>query len=1129
MKKETLIESLKEIDTKLVNEVKKQDLFTDIYEVTDFDLLGENFGDIALYKINEITYEEEEKAPRREAFENVLGALRDSFNNFLYIILGTKEKVSIYFGVAKNSYIDSSNSILELQDVGDMILKPSIEGNFRGSKIKEIISDEKEEVLKVIRNQGNKYAYFEGNPGINESEDRSDFQGIDRLIDIMSVGNQGTFGLVIYANPIQKEEIVEIEKDIYKQYNYYNTVHKRSYQLGENESKNTGENVTEGTGTSESTAKGKSSNETSGSSETKTEGSSASDTKGSNENETKGTNYNKATGNTWGNSEGSNKTENTGKSTTTGTSNGSSTSSKSSSTGESAGTSWGTNKNKTEGGSKTITEGSNLSQSKGTSASRTSGTSLSKATGTSTSKTSGTSENKTIGTTKNHSTTKNSGSSTGTSETENIEIIKKEIHSWISYIDETLLPIIDYGKGKGLFRVNTYIFADNSATLLKLGNTLKSLSSGKKGNKRPLEYYRLDNVKEKKIINNLVNFQMNKIQNDIEKDEFYTVNSIEIGNGFVNDFYSSKELSLIAGLPRKEVNGLKVTKQVEFGLNTTDEKMKEPLELGNLVQSGKILENSEVNIDKKDLNKHIFVAGVTGTGKTTTCQRILLESGMPFLVVEPAKTEYRIMKLSKKTEDMVIFTLGQDNIAPFRLNPFEFFPHESLTSRVDMIKAAIEASFDMEAAIPQLIESTIYECYKDYGWNVNTNKNTKFENPFADDVYAFPTFNDILKKVDAVAEKQGFDERLKKDYIGSIKARLQSLTLGSKGLMLNTPRSIDFVGLLDKKVVLEIEEVKNTGEKSFVMGLIMTNLREALRAKYKENKHFKHITLIEEAHRLLSKFEPGDSVNKKQGVEIFADMLAEVRKYGESLIIADQIPNKLTPEVLKNTNTKIIHKLFAEDDKESVGNTMILEKEQKEFLSSLPTGRAVVFSQGWSKAVQVQIKLLTNTTSDEEVDEQILKDSCINYYRENYRREIFAGSNIFDREPTFEEMKTIMESSKSELLSSFKNMYKALENLSKRSLEDIRNKTNIFKKANREYVKNIRIATENEKNLLVKYLKEKYFIKKKHKLEEVNRVEELEKNIIEFLSKEITDEEIDGVDPLKIKREAMVKLGKGDE
>ena len=1101
MKKETLLESLKEIDSKLVNEVKKQDLFTDIYEVTDFDLLGENFGDIALYKINEITYEEEEKAPRREAFENVLGALRDSFNNFLYIILGTKEKVSIYFGVAKNSYIDSSNSILELQDVGDMILKPSIEGNFRGSKIKEIISDEKEEVLKVIRNQGNKYAYFEGNPGINESEDRSDFQGIDRLIDIMSVGNQGTFGLVIYANPIQKEEIVEIEKDIYKQYNYYNTVHKRSYQLGENKSNNTGESATIGSGTNKS----------------ETEGKNLSETKGSNESESKGTNYSEAIGESWSKTKGTNEGENRNKTITDSASSGKTNGSSSNNTSE--------NKSHSTAESRGTSEGTSQSDTKGESKTKTNGSSFNKTTGTSKSLTTGTSSSKTNGISENQSTTKNIGSSTGTSETENIEIIKKEIHSWISYIDETLLPIIDYGKGKGLFRVNTYIFADNSATLLKLGNTLKSLSSGKKGNKRPLEYYRLDNVKDKKIINNLVNFQMNKIQNDIEKDEFYTVNSIEIGNGFVNDFYSSKELSLIAGLPRKEVNGLKVTKQVEFGLNTTDEKIKEPLELGNLVQSGKILENSEVNIDKKDLNKHIFVAGVTGTGKTTTCQRILLESGMPFLVVEPAKTEYRIMKLSKKTEDMVIFTLGQDNIAPFRLNPFEFFPHESLTSRVDMIKAAIEASFDMEAAIPQLTESTIYECYKDYGWNVNTNKNTKFENPFADDVYAFPTFSDILKKVDAVAEKQGFDERLKKDYIGSIKARLQSLTLGSKGLMLNTPRSIDFVGLLDKKVVLEIEEVKNTGEKSFVMGLIMTNLREALRAKYKENKHFKHITLIEEAHRLLSKFEPGDSVNKKQGVEIFADMLAEVRKYGESLIIADQIPNKLTPEVLKNTNTKIIHKLFAEDDKESVGNTMILEKEQKEFLSSLPTGRAVVFSQGWSKAVQVQIKLLTNTTSDEEVDEQILKDSCINYYRENYRREIFAGSNIFDREPTFEEMKTVVEVNKSEVIDSFKKMYRSFMedvNFVNPSTEETEKRISNYKEF-RNYIKNME---ELEKEVFIKYLGDRYFTNKYDKTIEIQG--NILENIREFINEEIDEKNLRNIFP-DLRVEMIKKLGKGDE
>ena len=75
-------------------------------------------------------------------------------------------------------------------------------------------------------------------------------------------------------------------------------------------------------------------------------------------------------------------------------------------------------------------------------------------------------------------------------------------------------------------------------------------------------------------------------------------------------------------------------------------------------------------------------------------------------------------------------------------------------------------------------------------------------------------------------------------------------------------------------------------------------------------------------------------------------MLAEVRKYRESLIIVDQIPSKMTPEVLKNTNTKIVHKIFAQDDKDIIGNTMALEKEQKEFLSNLVPGRAVVFYTG---------------------------------------------------------------------------------------------------------------------------------------------------------------------------------------
>ncbi len=333
-------------------------------------------------------------------------------------------------------------------------------------------------------------------------------------------------------------------------------------------------------------------------------------------------------------------------------------------------------------------------------------------------------------------------------------------------------------------------------------------------------------------------------------------------------------------------------------------------------------------------------------------------------------------------DDILVFTLGDENLAPFRLNPFEFFESENISSRVDMIKATIESAFDMEAAIPQIIESSIYSAYQKFGWDIATGRNSQFENPFDKTINSFPTLEDVISEVNIVVERQGFDDRLKNDYIGSIKARLQGLTVGAKGSMLNTPRGFDFRELLDKRVVIELEEIKSPSEKSFIMGLILVNLNEAIKIKYRENRDFKHITLIEEAHRLLSKYEVGDSSNKKRGVESFTDMLAEIRKYGESLIIVDQIPNKLTSEVLKNTNTKIVHRLFAIDDKEAIGNTMALTDEQKNFLSRLEVGRAVLFNQSYYNAIQVQISPLNSQSIEGDIGEDEIRAKWLSFYRD---------------------------------------------------------------------------------------------------------------------------------------------------
>ena len=866
--------------------------------------------EFSLYHIKEVTFDED--SPRKEAFENVLNALSIEGITFVYLLMGDKEQVGFYFGIARDKRYPKALE-LDVDEIGQGILKPSLEGNFRGSVVEKMGKLQRNNIRGLLSDFTH-VGKLEGVPSVNE--DNEEFQGIDRLVDIMS-GDQ--FCLAVMADPLSLLEINDIENQLYNIYDKLSPLAKQSLQEGKNSGKTTG------------TSDSKSSTNTTGTNDSRTITTS----------------------------------DGTSDSTTKGTSD--------------SGSSKSTSNNRTEG------------SNKGNSDARAKGTTTSKAVGLSTST--------------------NQSQQTGESSSETREFADKQVQDWLKYIDEVLLKRVQHGKNKGLYLSNIYLFANSAESVLKLGNTARAIFSGGTMNKSPLAFRKVTGKHE---IDSIKNFQFPAFadQNTISTSQrqFDLLMSSSPMHKFQSNWLSTEELSVVAGLPQKEVVGLTLKEEVEFGLNTNTRVDEEnQLYLGSLVKSG-LIQPIDVNIDRCDLDKHTFIAGVTGSGKTTTCQRLLESARMPFLVIEPAKTEYRV--LTKKNKDILIFTLGNDNIAPFRLNPFEFFPHENITSRVDMIKASIESAFDMEAAIPQLIEAAIYRCYQDKGWNIATSRNARYADPFAPGVYAFPTLSDLLRMTEVVVDEQGFDERLKRDYIGSIRARLQGLLIGAKGLMLDTPRSINFKELALRSVILELEEIRNPSEKSLIMGFILANLNEAIRANYEEfrkrGERFRHITLIEEAHRLLSKYEPGDSKNKKQGVEAFADMLAEVRKYGESLIIVDQIPNKLTPEVLKNTNTKIIHKLFARDDKEAVGNTMALSEEQMDFLSNLEPGRAILSSTGLNKPVQIQIKEVVSTTQEEEVAPEQIAELAFNFYAQNYQSGLIPGLEHLPRAPEQHEVQAFL-------------------------------------------------------------------------------------------------------------------------
>jgi len=113
-------------------------------------------GMLKLYKIEEITYEDE--SPRQEALENVLASLKITGINLVYLILGEKDKVSFYFGVAADQ-LDPQPGI-NLDEIAKKILAPSLRGNFRGSKISPVAPNELNRIRSYIMDEHDKNRGF---------------------------------------------------------------------------------------------------------------------------------------------------------------------------------------------------------------------------------------------------------------------------------------------------------------------------------------------------------------------------------------------------------------------------------------------------------------------------------------------------------------------------------------------------------------------------------------------------------------------------------------------------------------------------------------------------------------------------------------------------------------------------------------------------------------------------------------------------------------------------------------------------------------------------------------------------------------------------------------------------------
>jgi hypothetical protein len=150
----------------------------------------------------------------------------------------------------------------------------------------------------------------------------------------------------------------------------------------------------------------------------------------------------------------------------------------------------------------------------------------------------------------------------------------------------------------------------------------------------------------------------------------------------------------------------------------------------------------------------------------------------------------------------------------------------------------------------------------------------------------------------------------------------------------------------------------------------------ARQSKLRQDDKLLHVLVIEEAHRLLKNISTertSEFLGNPRGkaVETFCNIIAEMRSLGQGVIVAEQIPTKIAPDVLKNTNTKIVHRLVSADDQKAMGASLGLPDSDVHYLNQLGTGSALIHKEGMARPVEAKID---STLTNEPVGDDLVRE-----------------------------------------------------------------------------------------------------------------------------------------------------------
>lgn len=510
----------------------------------------------------------------------------------------------------------------------------------------------------------------------------------------------------------------------------------------------------------------------------------------------------------------------------------------------------------------------------------------------------------------------------------NISFTLAEKHSanYRYYSEHKILP---------LFMFNIIVYGTSTALSTVSTRILGQLSSG-------IELSA--NLKTVKLLDNEVNLNNN----------FYplpwAVNEILLSKERNAQIWNSGQFSaayyklpyVITGEEAAEFFRLPIgSDRISAGLSINESGKGNKTYTSNIINAGDITvgklrsssKGDTIGFALKDLAKHMLVVGTPGSGKTTfsvgLLDRLWKEHNIPFLVIEPAKNEYRA--LVQSIPDLQVFTPGKNFISPFVFNPFIPPKNVKLETYKSTLKTAFAAAVSMSTPLDKIFEESINNCYSDFRWLDTYTVDDKGK-PF--------NISDFIK-----CFQETFDEI---GYTGDAKniGRAGVVRLNSLVNLFDNYFSIPIEDILKKPTIIELAAIENSDQKALIIALLLLSILAYVNANYVGEGGLKNVILVEEAHVLLdadTNAGQGDANPSAIAQGLVKRMLAEIRSYGVGIVIADQSPRKVSTDVVALTDMKMVFRLVENADKQIIGDSTNMSETQVQRMSKLKPGEAFLF------------------------------------------------------------------------------------------------------------------------------------------------------------------------------------------